>query len=72
MVAIKAQVDCLLGKLHQVGPGNRQLAKKRVWAIAEDQRMAERVFQDCLSEHHSSTIILIIIIILQLSSVNTS
>ena len=41
MVAIKAQVDCLLGKLHQVGPGNRQLAKKRVWAIAEDQRMAK-------------------------------
>ena len=23
----KAQVDCLLGKLHQVGPGNRQSAK---------------------------------------------
>ena len=24
MAAIKAQVDCLLGKLHQVGPGNKQ------------------------------------------------
>ena len=43
MVAIKAQVDCLLGKLHQVGPGNRQLAEKSVWAIAgEDQRMARQ------------------------------
>ena len=29
LVAVKAQVDCLLAKLHQVGPGNIQLAKKR-------------------------------------------
>ena len=41
MVAIKGQVDCLLSKLHQVGPGNGQLAKKRVWAVNEDQRMAK-------------------------------
>ena len=40
MAAVKAQVDCLLAKLHQVGPGNKQLAKKRTWAIQEDQRMA--------------------------------
>ena len=40
MVAVKAQVDCLLAKLHQVGPGNAQLGKKRTWAILEDQRMA--------------------------------
>ena len=40
LVAVKAQVDCLLAKLHQVGPGNSQLAKKRTWAILEDQRMA--------------------------------
>ena len=40
LVAVKAQVDCLLAKLHQVGPGNQQLAKKRSWAILEDQRMA--------------------------------
>ena len=40
LVAVKAQVDCLLAKLHQVGPGNTQLAKKRTWAILEDQRMA--------------------------------
>ena len=40
LVAIHAQVDCLLSKLHQVGPGNAQLAKKRTWAIQEDQRMA--------------------------------
>ena len=41
MVAIKGQVDCLLSKIHQVGPGNGQLAKKRVWAANEDQRMAK-------------------------------
>ena len=39
MVAVKSQVDCLLSKLHQVGPGNKQLAKRREWAIIEDQRM---------------------------------
>ena len=39
--AVHAQVDCLLSKLHQVGPGNSQLAKKRTWAIREDQRMAK-------------------------------
>ena len=40
MAAVNSQVDCLLAKLHQVGPGNKQLAKKRTWAIQEDQRMA--------------------------------
>ena len=40
MAVIKAQVDCLLTKIHQVGPGNYQLAKKRDWAILEDLRMA--------------------------------
>ena len=39
MAAVKAQVDCLLSKLHQVGPGNTQLAKRRVWAVREDERM---------------------------------
>ena len=39
-VVISAQIECLLGKLHQVGPGNAQLAKRRTWAILEDQRMA--------------------------------
>ena len=33
-------MECLLAKLHQVGPGNQQLAKKREWAIQEDMRMA--------------------------------
>lgn len=37
--AIKAQVECLLSKIHQVGPGNAQLAKKREWAVMEDERM---------------------------------
>ena len=39
LAAVKAQVDCLLSKLHQVGPGNTQLAKRRVWAVREDERM---------------------------------
>ena len=39
MAAVQAQVDCLLSKLHQVGPGNVQLAKRRTWAIKGDQRM---------------------------------
>ena len=41
LVAVKAQVDCLLAKLHQVGPGNQQLTKKISWAILEDQGMAK-------------------------------
>ena len=40
IAAIKAQVNWLLAKLHQVGPGNRQMAQKRVWALNEDQRMS--------------------------------
>ena len=30
MAAVKGKVDCLLSKMHQVGPGNQQLAKNRV------------------------------------------
>ena len=36
MATVKAQEDCLLGKLHQVGPGNKVLAKRRVWNIKEN------------------------------------
>ena len=39
LAVIKAQVDCLLSKLHQVGPGNQKLAKSRVWAVREDETM---------------------------------
>ena len=39
VATLKAQVNCLLSRLHQVGPGNSQLAKKREWAVAEDERM---------------------------------
>ena len=39
VTAIKAQVGCLLGRLHQVGPGNKQLAKKREWAVRQDEKM---------------------------------
>ena len=40
LVAVKAQVECLLSKLHQVGPGNQQMAKYRQWALKEDERMS--------------------------------
>ena len=33
--AVHAQVSCLLGKLHQVGPGNSQLAKIKRWPRKE-------------------------------------
>ena len=39
LVAVKAQVNCLMAKLHQVVPGTTQLAKKRTWNILEDKRM---------------------------------
>ena len=39
LAAVKAQADCLLSRIHQVGPGNTQLAKKREWAVMEDMRM---------------------------------
>jgi hypothetical protein len=39
LVAIKAQTECLLSKLHQVGPGNQLMAKRRQWAVQEDDRM---------------------------------
>ena len=40
MVVVMTHVEILLAKLHQVGPGNQQLAKKREWAIQEDMRMS--------------------------------
>ena len=39
MAAIKAQVECLLARIHQAGPGNKQLAKKRQWTLVQDQKM---------------------------------
>ena len=39
LAAVKSQVDCLLSRIHQIGPGNKQLAKKREWAVIEDKRM---------------------------------
>ena len=39
LVAIKAQTECLLSKIHQVGPGNKLMAKRRQWAVQEDDRM---------------------------------
>ena len=39
LAVVKAQTSCLLARLHQVGPGNAQLAKRREWALVEDERM---------------------------------
>ena len=39
ITAIKSQVRCLLSRLHQVGPGNKQLAKERQWALTQDEHM---------------------------------
>ena len=38
-VVIKAQVDCLLSRLHQVGQGNGAMLKRREWAHREDEMM---------------------------------
>ena len=37
---VRRRLSLVAVKLHQVGPGNAQLAKKRSWAIQEDLRMA--------------------------------
>lgn len=37
---MKAQVDCLLSKLHLVGPGGRINAKHREWSIKVEERMS--------------------------------
>ena len=39
LAAIKAQVECLLGRIHQAGVGNKQLAKKRERALIQDEKM---------------------------------
>ena len=39
LVVVKAQVECLLSRLHQVGPGTKALAQRREWAIREDMNM---------------------------------
>ena len=36
---VKSQVNCLLSRLHQVGPGSKNLAKKRQWALQMDEKM---------------------------------
>ena len=36
---VKSQVNCLLSRIHQVGPGNKQLAKKRQWTLQQDEKM---------------------------------
>ena len=41
VTAIKAQVGCLLSRLHQVEPSNKQLAKKRQWAVAQDKHHSQ-------------------------------
>ena len=57
LAAVKSQVDCLLSRIHQVGPGNNQLAKKREWAVIEDRRMKrERTAQWLLQYEGTQTL----------------
>ena len=39
LVVIKAQVECLLSRLHQVGSGTKSLVQRRQWAVQEDMMM---------------------------------
>ena len=41
MSVIKSQVGCLLGKIQQAGPGNKQLAKKRQRSLFLDEKMKQ-------------------------------
>ena len=41
MSVIKSQVGCLLGKIQQAGPGNKQLAKKRERMLFLDEKMRQ-------------------------------
>ena len=41
MSVIKSQVNCLLGKIQQAGPGNKQLAKKRERMLFLDEKMRQ-------------------------------
>ena len=38
VASIKAQVECLLSRVHQIGE-SKQLSKQREWALREDERM---------------------------------
>ena len=38
---MKVQVGCLLGKIQQAGPGNKQLAKKRQRSLFLDEKMKQ-------------------------------
>ena len=39
LAAVKAQVECLLSRLHQVGPGSKAMMQRREWAQREDELM---------------------------------
>ena len=36
---IKAQVECLLSRLHLIGPGSKAMIQRREWAVREEERM---------------------------------
>ena len=40
MIVMKAQVDCLISKIHQIESGSKSKVKRRQWALIEDERMA--------------------------------
>ena len=39
VAAVSSQAECLLDRLHQVGPGVGQANRRRAWQKAEDARM---------------------------------
>ena len=40
-VVVKAQAECLLSRLHQVGPGSRAMAQRRQWTLQQESRMKQ-------------------------------
>ena len=39
LAAVKAQVECLLSRLHQVGPGSKAMQQRREWEARENEMM---------------------------------
>ena len=36
---MKAQVECLLCRIHMIGPGSKAMMQRREWAKQEEERM---------------------------------
>ena len=51
LAVTKANVDCLLSKLDQIGPGSKQMNQRRQWALAEDERMSLERSSQCMRRY---------------------